>query len=107
MEVADYTSSLLGPMISSEALALPSGVGSCSTGSILVRMVRAVLVSGLCDRLEHLLDGGAFGVGGPLEVLVGDVHPGLAHIVMGAHASAVENIGQSLRQEWITREFVS
>src|SRR5450759_1317492 len=69
---------------------LVRSAGSSRAGVVLLRMVTAILHCGLRDRGECLLQRGAIGVGCPLDVLVGDVHPGFAHVVMSAHAAAVQ-----------------
>jgi hypothetical protein len=42
------------------------------------------------NHLERVVDGHSVRISRPLDVLVRDVRTGLAHIVVSAHASAIE-----------------
>ena len=58
--------------------------------TVLGRMIDAVLVAGLGDHGEGGLDRHVVGIGRLLHILVGDVGPGLAHVVVSPHAATVQ-----------------
>src|ERR1700690_2291426 len=53
-------------------------------------MIPAILVAGPGDYRQRGVDCHRVGVRGALHVLIGDVDLGLAHVVVGLHAAAVQ-----------------